>query len=136
MLIQKHEIDKDFHGPCPYHDNCLETLASGTSIYKRYNKKAQDLYDDEKVWNLEAYYLAQAMVNCILTYSPEKIILGGGVMHNEKLLELTKTKTLELLNNYIQKEEILSDIDNYIVTPKLGDNAGIIGAIELGKQLI
>ena len=136
ILIQKHEKDKDFHGPCPYHDNCLETLASGPSINLRYNKKAQDLYDNQEVWELEAYYLAQAMVNCIVTYSPEKIILGGGVMHNENLLKLVRAKTLELLNGYIQKDEILKHIDEYIVLPKLGDNAGIIGAIELGKNKI
>ena len=135
MLIQKHEIDKNFIGPCPYHDNCLETLASGTSIKKRYNKSARDLYDNDSVWQLESYYLGQAMVNCILNYSPEKIILGGGVMHNENLLKLVKEKTINLLNGYI-KSEIINDIDNYIVLPKLGDDAGVIGAIELGKQLI
>ena len=135
MLIQKHEIDKNFIGPCPYHDNCLETLASGTSIKKRYNKSARDLYDNKEVWELESYYLGQAMVNCILNYSPEKIILGGGVMHNENLLKLVKEKTIQLLNGYI-KSEIINDIDNYIVLPKLGDDAGVIGAIELGKQLI
>ena len=135
MLIQKHEIDKNFIGPCPYHDNCLETLASGTSIKKRYNKSARDLYDNDSVWQLESYYLGQAMVNCILNYSPEKIILGGGVVHNENLLKLTKEKTIQLLNGYI-KSEIINDIDNYIVLPKLGDDAGVIGAIELGKQLI
>ena len=135
MLIQKHESDKDFIGPCPYHDNCLETLASGTSIKKRYNKSARDLYDNDEVWQLESYYLGQAMVNCILNYSPEKIILGGGVMRNENLLKLVREKTIQLLNGYI-KSEIINDLDNYIVLPKLGDDAGVIGAIELGKQLI
>ena len=134
MLIQKHESDKEFHGPCPYHDNCLETLASGPSIEKRYGNKAQDLYDDDKVWELESYYLAQAMVNCIVMYSPERIILGGGVMHNGRLLELTRIKTKELLNGYIRKDEILNHIDEYIVLPELSDDAGIIGAIELGKR--
>ncbi|MBQ6559336.1 MAG: ROK family protein [Erysipelotrichaceae bacterium] len=133
MLIQKHETDKEFHGPCPYHDNCLETLASGPSIEKRYGRKAQDLYENEKVWELESYYLAQAMVNCIAMYSPQKIILGGGVMHYQKLLELTRMKTKEYLNGYIKKEEILNHIDDYIVLPELQDDAGIIGAIELGK---
>ena len=133
MLIQKHETDKEFHGPCPYHDNCLETLASGPSIEKRYGRKAQDLYENEKVWELESYYLAQALVNCIAMYSPQKIILGGGVMHYQKLLELTRMKTKEYLNGYIKKEEILNHIDDYIVLPELQDDAGIIGAIELGK---
>ncbi len=134
MLLQKHELDRDFRGPCPYHDNCLETLASGPSIEKRYGVMAQDLYDDDRVWQLESYYLAQAMVNCIVMYSPERIILGGGVMHNQKLMELTRKKTLEYLNGYVRKQEITDHIDEYIVLPRLGDDAGIVGAIELGKQ--
>ena len=134
MLIQKQEADREFHGPCPYHDNCLETLASGPSIEKRYGRKAQDLYDNEEVWEQESYYLAQAMVNCITMYSPERIILGGGVMHNHTLMDLTRTKTLKLLNGYIKKEELLDHIDRYIVLPELKDDAGIIGAIELGKM--
>lgn len=133
MLLTKHEDDKDFHGPCPYHDNCFETLASGPSIEKRYGKKAEYLQDDEDVWKLEAYYIGQALCNCIMCYSPKKIILGGGVMHNNYLFELARKETLNNLNGYIKKEEILSHIDEYIVSPKLGDNSGILGAMELGR---
>ena len=136
MLLRKHEIDKDFHGPCPFHDNCLETLASGPSIEKRWHKSARELYDNKDVWNLEAYYISEALVNCILCYSPERIILGGGVMHNEELIKLIRTKVLEKLNNYIKKEEITEHIDEYIVLPGLKDDAGIIGAIELGKEML
>ena len=136
MLLRKHEIDKDFHGPCPFHDNCLETLASGPSIEKRWHKSARELYDNKQVWDLEAYYISEALVNCILCYSPERIILGGGVMHNEELVKLIRIKVLEKLNNYIKKEEITEHIDEYIVLPGLNDNAGIVGAIELGKELL
>lgn len=134
MLINKHELDKDFKGPCPYHENCLETLASGPSIESRYHKKAYDLYDNEDVWKLEAYYLGQAISNCITMYSPERIILGGGVMHTPGLIELVRKETLKNLNNYIKKDEIINKIDEYIVLPKLEDNAGLIGAVELGKK--
>lgn len=133
ILLNKHELDKDFNGPCPYHNNCLETLASGPSIEKRWHKKAYDLYDNDEVWKLEAYYLGQALANCVMSYSPERIILGGGVMHNEVLLELVRKETLNYLNGYIKKDEILNHIDEYIVLPKLGDDAGVIGAVELGK---
>ena len=133
MLLQKHEIDKDFKGSCPYHDNCFETLASGPSIEKRWGKKAEELYDNDEVWKLEAYYIAQALTNCIMCYSPKRIILGGGVMHNEKLFELIRKETLNNLNGYIKKDEIINHIDKYIVAPKLKDNAGIIGCMELGR---
>lgn len=134
MILNKHEIDRDFIGPCPYHDSCLETLASGPSIEKRWHKKAYDLYDNDEVWNLEAYYLGQAISNCILCYSPEKIILGGGVMRKPDLIELVREETLKNLNGYIKKEEIINHINEYIVLPELKDDSGILGSIELGKM--
>ena len=83
---------------------------------------------------MEAYYLGQALANCIMCYSPERIILGGGIMHVEKLLPMIRKETLRNLNGYIKKDEILKDIESYIVLPELGDDAGLIGAIELGKK--
>lgn len=133
MLLQKHKLDKDYVGPCLYHDNCFETLASGPSIEKRWGKKAEYLYDKKEVWELESYYIAQALCNCIMCYSPKRIILGGGVMHNEELLKLVRQETLKNLNGYIKKDEILNHIDEYIVTPKLKDDAGVIGCMELGR---
>lgn len=133
MLLSKHEKDKDFNGPCPYHGNCFETLASGPSIEKRWGKKGEELIKNKEVWELEAYYIGQALCNCIVCYSPKKIILGGGVMHNEELFKLIRKETLNNLNGYIKKDEILNDIDNYIVSPKLKDNAGIIGCAQLGR---
>ena len=134
MILNKHETDKEFIGPCPYHDSCLETLASGPSIEKRWHKKAYELYDNEEVWQLEAYYLGQALCNCIMCYSPEKIILGGGVMHKSDLIDLVRKETLKNLNGYIKKEEMINNIGEYIVLPELNDDSGILGSIELGKM--
>ncbi len=136
MIINKHDSDKDFFGPCPYHDSCLETLASGPSIEKRWHKKAYKLYEDERVWQLEAYYLGQALSNCIMCYSPERIILGGGVMHKHGLIETVREETLKNLNGYIRKAEIIDYIDEYIVLPELKDDSGIFGSIELGKMVL
>ena len=136
MLLQKHEIDKDYIGPCPYHNNCFETLASGPSIEKRWGKKGEELSDNNEVWELESYYIAQALTNCIMCYSPKRIILGGGVMHNEKLFDLIRLKTLKNVNGYIKKDEIINHIDEYIVGPKLKDNAGIVGCMELGRMAL
>lgn len=130
MLIQKRE-DDIFKGVCKYHSNCLEGLASGPAIEKRWGKKAEELYDNEKVWELEAYYLGQSLANCIMCYSPNKIILGGGVMHNSNLLELARKEVLNNLNGYINKNIIINHIDKYIVTPSLGDDSGLIGSLLL-----
>lgn len=133
MLVDRLEEDRDFKGTCPYHDNCLETFASGPAIEKRWGRKAQELYDRKEVWELEVRYLGQAMANCVMCYSPQRIVLGGGVMHVSGLIEMIRQETIKALNGYIQKDEILNRIDEYIVLPELNDDSGIIGAMELGK---
>ena len=133
MLVERQEEDRDFTGACPYHDNCLEAFASGPAIEKRWGRKADELYDKAEVWELEARYLGQALANCVMCYSPERIILGGGVMHVPGLIELVRKETAKALNGYIRKDEITMGIDEYIVLPELNDDAGIVGAMQLGK---
>lgn len=130
MFIKVHPED-NFEGICPYHKNCLEGLASGPAIEKRWNTKAYNLPADHKAWELEAYYLAQGIVNLILSLSPEKIILGGGVMKQEHLFPLIRKEVTKILNNYVSTKTILENIDDYIVYPQLKDNAGLLGAAAL-----
>lgn len=130
ILIPKNPSDT-FSGNCPYHACCFEGLASGPAIEKRYGKKAFKLTDCPEVWELEAEYIAKALVNYILILSPERIVLGGGVMHQTQLFPLVRKKTLELLNGY-SSAELLADMDTYLVSPSLKDNQGILGCIQLG----
>jgi fructokinase len=131
ILLGKHPKDT-FEGVCPYHPNCLEGMASGPSIEKRWNKKAIELKDQVEVWEMEAFYIAQGIANYILTLSPHKIILGGGVMHQEQLFPFIRKQVAELLNGYINTPQI-KDLDNYIVPASLQDNQGIMGCIQLAK---
>lgn len=130
ILLKKHSEDL-YEGRCPFHRDCFEGLASGPAIEDRWGKKGVELPETHKAWEFEAYYIAQALVNYILVLSPEKIILGGGVMKQKQLFPLIRKNVKELLNNYVQTKEILEDIDNYIVYPKLGDDAGILGSVAL-----
>ncbi|HBY70678.1 MAG TPA: fructokinase [Lachnospiraceae bacterium] len=132
VLLSKHSSDT-FEGVCPYHPNCMEGLASGPSIEKRWKEKAIALADRKEVWELEAYYLAQGIANYILTLSPHKIVLGGGVMHQEQLFPLIRSQVVKLLNGYVKTAQI-ADIDNYIVPASLNDNQGIMGCIQLAKM--
>lgn len=129
ILLSKLPSDT-FEGKCPFHPNCMEGLAAGPALEARYGKKAMELVDRKEVWELEAYYIAQALVNYTLTLSPKRIVLGGGVMHQIQLYPLVRNKFLELLNGYIKTKEI-EDIENYIVPPSLNDNQGIMGCIKL-----
>ncbi len=118
---------------CPFHENCVEGLCSGPALNARYGVPATELYDREDVWELEADYLAQALVQYIFTVSPQRIVLGGGVMHQEKLFPLIREKVMEKLGGYLQTPE-LKDMQNYIVPSALWDNQGVLGCLVLAKQ--
>jgi fructokinase len=130
LLLSRHPKDS-FEGTCPYHKNCLEGLAAGPAIEARWGEKGTQLADRKEVWELEAYYIAQALVNYIMVISPKRIVIGGGVMHQEHLMPLIREEVKRQLAGYIDTKE-LSDIDQYIVLPSLNDNQGIMGALKLG----
>lgn len=122
-----------YKGKCPYHGTCFEGMAAGPAIEERWGAKAVQLADREEVWDLESYYIAQALMGIVLTLSPQKIILGGGVMHQKQLFSMIREKMLKELNGYIQAKE-LTDIDNYIVPSSLNDDQGIMGCIKLAMN--
>mgnify|MGYP001131669778 CR=1 FL=1 len=129
MLIQPHPKDS-FTGACPYHGNCLEGMASGPAIEKRAGKKGQELAEEDEHWELVAYYLAQCAYNTTLMLSPDVIIFGGGVMKQRHVLKKVKIAFKQLLNDYVE----VPDLDHYLVTPKLEDNAGTYGCLALAKE--
>lgn len=133
IIIKRHEKD-DYVGRCPFHKDCFEGLASGPAINERWGMKGNEISKDSFAWELEAFYIAESLVNYILILSPKRIILGGGVMQQEQLFTLIRAKVKELLNGYVSKKEVLEDIDSYIVYPELGQNAGIKGAFALAMN--
>lgn len=136
ILVPRHPEDV-YEGTCPYHKDCLEGLAAGPAIVKRWNvQHGTDLPVDHPAWEMEAYYLAQALMNYVLILSPEKIVMGGGVMKQTQLFPLIAGKLQQLLNGYVQHPSLQQHIGSYIVPPGLGDNAGLAGALALGDAAI
>lgn len=131
MMVRLHP-DETFAGFCPYHGNCLEGIAAGPAIEKRYGKKGHELADEQHVWEMEAYYLAQALMNYTLVLSPERIVLGGGVMKQKQLFTLVRQEFEKLMAGYIE----LPPLEEYIVGPALGDNAGITGSLLLAAEQV
>ena len=125
-----------FPGLCPYHGDCLEGLAAGPAIQARWGQPAQALPDDHPAWPLQARYLGLALANLVCTLSPQRIILGGGVMNVPLLLPLVRAEVQCLLNGYVQAPDILATIDSYIVLPALGGRAGVLGAIALAEATV
>lgn len=136
-VLVRHDKSADpFEGACPFHKDCLEGLASGFAMEKRWGKKGDALSPDHPAWALEAHYLALGLVNYILTLSPERIIIGGGVMEQKQLFPMVRQQVFELLNGYLDVPEITQDIDSYIVPPKLGGRSGFAGAFALAAQAL
>ena len=130
-----HNLERDpFPGSCPFHGDCLEGLANGPAMEKRWGQRAETLPLDHPAWDLEAHYLALGLVNFICMLSPQRIILGGGVMSQPQLFPLIREKVLMQLNEYVQSPQILDRIDEYIVPPGLGSRAGVLGAIALAYR--
>ncbi len=119
-----HDSEADpFPGACPYHSDCLEGLASGFAMERRWGVRAETLRLDHPAWALEARYLALGLANLVYTLSPRRIVMGGGVMHRLDLFPMIRQQLRDLLRGYVQAPEI--------VPPLLGDDAGVLGAIAL-----
>ena len=133
-LLIPHDHRRDpFPGVCPFHGDCLEGLASGPAIEKRWGVRGEDLPPDHPAWKLEAHYLALGMMNIVLTLSPQRLIMGGGVLRNGSVLPPLRKELKSLLNGYLQCPEVLSEIDSFVVPPLLGDRAGVLGALALAQ---
>ncbi|WP_059050067.1 ROK family protein [Paenibacillus senegalimassiliensis] len=133
ILVRRHPEDT-YEGTCPYHGDCLEGLAAGPALVKRWGVRGgADLPPEHPAWEMEAYYLAQALMSYVLILSPQKIVMGGGVMKQSQLFPLIGSKLQTLLNGYIQHPSLQENIGDYIVPPGLGDNAGLAGALALAE---
>ena len=134
ILLRRDPARDPYKGFCPFHGDCLEGLASGPAMNERWGKKAETLPLDHPAWALEAHYLAQAVADSIFFLSPKRIILGGGVMQQQQLFPLIRREVVALLKGYVQSPAILEHIDEYIVPPALGNQAGMLGCIAMAMQ--
>lgn len=135
VLIPHSREQDPFSGNCPFHGDCFEGLASGPAIQKRLGVMGAMIPEEDPYWDIEADYIASALMNYILTLSPKKIILGGGVMQREFLFPKIRRRVQELLNGYVSSKKILENIEDHIVPPGLGHQSGSLGAIALAMQM-
>jgi fructokinase len=131
---RRHPLDGAFAGICPFHRDCLEGVASGPAILARTGVSLQDLDQSHPQWEIEADYLGQLCALLVVTISPQRIVMGGGVMNQTRLLPLIRQRLLHWLGGYIDRSEILSGADRYVVAPELGDRAGVSGALLLAMD--
>ncbi len=121
--------DMDYKGHCPVHGDCLEGLASGPAIAARWGGSLSQLPQDHEAHDMVASYLAQLCHDLTAIIAAERIILGGGVMHSEGLLDRIVTKTQALSGGYFTPRP-----QPYICKAGLVNDAGIMGALLLAQQ--
>ncbi|WP_369025720.1 ROK family protein [Qipengyuania sp. RANM35] len=129
IFPRRHESDAAFEGVCPTHGDCLEGLASGPAILRRWGKSLSELPDDHEAHAVIAHYLAHLCHTIFAMSSAEVIVLGGGVMNAPGLLDRVRAKERELDRGYLPAAAI-----HRVVKPSLGDDAGIIGALCLAME--
>jgi len=135
IRVPRHPDDA-FPGCCPFHGDCLEGLASGPALQQRWGRPAVELPEDHPAWPMQAHYLGHALATFTLVLSPERIILGGGVMQQPTLLPLVRSTVQDALAGYVQHPALLHAIDEYIVAPGLGNRAGVLGALALAETAL
>lgn len=135
MLVRRHPDHRDYAGFCPYHGDCLEGLAAGPAVIEAFGTSADGLPADHPFWEVEAFYIAQLCMNLFLTTAPERIVLGGGVMQQTRLLPLIRARTAELLAGYVGGISDAASLETRIVPASGGEAPGLIGALLLAERL-
>ena len=132
-----HDISVDpFPGLCRFHGDCLEGLASGPAMAARWGQSPDMLPAEHPGWALEATYLALALQGFVCTLSPQRIVMGGGVIEQPHLLPLVCQKLTALLNGYVHAPQVLAGIERYVVASGLGRRSGALGALVLAEQCV
>ena len=127
----RHPDDLGFAGSCPFHGDCLEGLASGPAIKARWGMSLSELAPDHPAHEIIAWYLAQMVVTLQSIMEPGRIILGGGVMGTPQLLDRVRNSASELGKGYF-----IGKPQEIIVSPGLGDKAGLLGGLALAKDIL
>ena len=134
IFPRRHPLDSTFAGVCPFHGDCLEGLASGPAIYSRSGASLQELDLGHPQWAIEADYLGQLSAHLVLMLSPQRIIMGGGVMSQTRLLPLIRQRSAHWLAGYVDRSQLLAEFEHYLVAPGLGAQAGVLGAAALAMD--
>lgn len=132
VAMHPQDVAKEFNGVCPFHNGCLEGMAAGPSLEARTGIRGELIEQNSDVWDIQAYYIAQAAVQATLMYRPQVIVFGGGVMGQEHMLKRVRDKFTALMNDYVPTP----DVTDYIVTPAVVENgSATLGNFALAKKV-
>ncbi len=125
-----------YRGRCPFHGDCAEGLASGPTLFDRTGIAGEDLADNHPAWDMIGGYLAQIYHNLVMVASPQRILVGGGVGLQVRVLEASRQYLHRSLGGYIEALDDIATLDTFVARAVLGERAGILGALLLGKYAL
>jgi fructokinase len=131
-----HGAPDTYAGGCPFHGACLEGLASGPALEARLGHPAEQAPREHPIWQLAAAYLAHALATYTLVLSPQRIVIGGGVLQQAHLLPLIRAELRRVLNGYVGRDELDSQLERYVVAPHFEQDAGLMGAFALAQRAL
>lgn len=134
MLPRRHPAHDGFAGCCPYHGDCYEGLASGPAIIAAWGQPLSHLSADHPAWDVEAAYLGQLCATLILTVAPQRIVLGGGIMNQQRLYAMIRDHAARDLAGYIAPLDDPHALDALIVPPACAEPPGLAGAYRLAQR--
>ncbi len=130
LFPPRHPGDMAFEGTCPFHGDCLEGLASGPAIEKRWGASLSNLPPDHLAHDVIAFYLAHLAISLQAVLSPRRIVFGGGVLDTPGLIEKIRETTGRLGAGYFVDSPTAKGL---IAAPMLGRRSGLLGAILLAE---
>lgn len=129
IFPRRHPGDVGFSGICPHHKDCLEGLASGPAIKARWHASLSELPPGHIAHDIIADYIAQLCHSLFAITAVETIVLGGGVAKTPGLLDRIASRTTQLGAGYLPGGR-----RHRIEAPRLGENAGVVGALMLADS--
>jgi fructokinase len=134
LRVERHPHDLSFPGVCPFHGDCLEGLASGPAVQARWARQLCELADDHPAWQIIGSYLGQLVLSITLVASPQRVVFGGGLASDGRLLPHIRSAARGLLNGYLEPLSADGALERYLCMPALADGAGLTGAFLLAEQ--
>lgn len=132
VLVKRHPDDLNFTGICPYHGDCLEGLLCGPTFKARLGKRGEDVSDDDHVWDIMAYYAAQAVMQATSILRPARVIFGGSVSRPH-FMEKVRDQFRQLYNGYLE----VGDLEEYITNPSVpGNGSATLGNFALAEKML
>jgi len=132
-MLMSRRGDDAFPGSCPFHGSCWEGLASGPAVEARWGRPGEDLPPGHPAWDLEAWYLAQGIVNLLMVLSPRAVILGGGISQVPGLINQVRSAAASLCAGYLDRPRTPAEWARTIREPGL-KIPGLTGAFLLAED--